>query len=148
MKSFWFRSPSSSRCLISRLAALFLVMQTAHAAIDGTATQQIWKLKYGVTDAQIADANWLAADADGDGISNGNEMIAGTNPFNSAKTIKVSSVAKNGSNVDLQFPTEPGKLYQAQSSTTLGSSAVWTLQPVGAPVQVLGNGATATLSVP
>jgi uncharacterized protein (DUF1800 family) len=130
------------------MALAFCLIPAAYGAIDDNATQQLWKLKYGVTDVQIADSVWLNQDADGDGIKNGGEMAAGTNPFNATKTIAVSSVAKNGSNADLQFPTENGKLYRVQSTSTLTDANSWVMQPQPTPVQVIGDGGTKTLTVP
>jgi uncharacterized protein (DUF1800 family) len=128
----------------SVLAVLGWSLGPSLLAIDDAATQQIWKLKYGVTDAQIADPAWLAKDDDGDGVTNGGEMAAGTNPFDATKTINVTRVAKNGSNTDLQFPTEPGKLYRVQCTTTLTNANSWAF--VGG--QLTGDGTSKTLSVP
>lgn len=119
----------------------------ALAVINDNATQQIWKLKYGVTAVQLADLSWLDQDADNDGVKNGDEIAAGTNPFSGSKVIKVTSIVKNGSMVDIQFPTETGKRYQVESTATIATSNSWVLQPQPTPVQVVGNGGTRTLSV-
>ena len=137
---------------------LSLFLNTAiftHAAVDASVTQRIWKLKFGVTDAQMyvggVQANglnmtWLNGDADGDGIKNIDEITTGTNPFNPSKTITVASVARNTATdeAELQFPTENAKLYRIESTTTLANSASWAIQPG----QVVGNGANRTLSAP
>jgi len=122
---------------------LFRFGTTAGAAIDDNATRQIWKLKYGVTASQIADNTWLDQDSDGDGITNRDEIAAGTNPFSAAATIKVSSIVKNGASVDLQFPTELGKLYRVEKKASLASGS-WAIQTG----QLIGTGGTGTLSAP
>ncbi len=136
-------------------ALLFLVLCTqARAVIDDTATAQIWKLKYGVPDAQLflngvaptLNTAWLNADDDKDGAKNGDELAAGTNPFSVSKTIKVKSIAKSGTvgspTVTLSFDTENGKIYRVDTSTDIGNPSAWA--PQGSP-QVTGDGGAKTL---
>jgi len=114
-------------------------------------------MKFGVTDAQLytggVPANglnpaWLAQDSDGDDTNNGEEIAAGTNPFDGSNYISVTSVIRNDAWAELQFPTEPGKLYRIQSTTTLSNPQSWTLQPQADPVQAIGDGGLKVLSVP
>lgn len=116
-------------------------------AQDANFTKQIWRLKFGVSATQLADTDWLKADADGDGTTNGDEIAAGTNPFVPSVTMRVKTITKNGSNVDLTFPTTVGKRYRAEASSSL-SSPNWVLQPVGSPTSVMGTGNDVTLTVP
>lgn len=120
------------------------LVNRAHAVIDNNATEQIWKLKYGVTQTQLEDTVWLNQDTDGDGIKNSAEIASGTNPFNASKTVKVSTVARNTGNgtVELTFSTEPGKFYQIQSTSTLGGA--WALEAQS----LVGDGTTKMLIAP
>jgi len=102
------------------------ITQRSFALTLDEITREIWRMNFGVTPAQIADSGWMAADADGDGISNGSESVAGTNPFSNTSTIRVISFVKNGSNVEVTFPTLKGKEYQVQRTTTLAVPASWT----------------------
>jgi len=104
-------------------------------------------VKYGVTPAQIADPNWLSQDSDSDGVKNESEMWAGTNPFSASMTMKVSSIAKSGGTVSVDFPTVIGKQYRLQATTNLANPASWATV-VTTPGQILGDGNTATLTVP
>lgn len=149
---FRFIRRSSSLIIVS--SAILSLVASVRGAIDDNATEGVWKVKYGVTDSQLyiggiqangPNLTWRNADDDGDGLANGAEIGAGTNPFDRAKTVKVSSVVKNGAMVDLQFPTESGKLYQIQSTTTLGVPGSWATQ-VTTPLQLIGDGSTRTLS--
>ena len=146
----------SLRRTVSSLAivALFLIGFARFANADiNTINQKVWQAKFGVTDAQLylnADpaqgfnTTWLNADDDGDGIKNGAELAAGTNPFSTSSTIKVSSISLSGGNVTLQFPTENGKRYRAQSTTTLSNPASWSF-PVQTPTEMIGDGASKSI---
>lgn len=116
----------------------------ARADIDYSVNQSVWAMTYGVSPSQISDPAWLAADTDGDGISNGAELSAGTNPFSAASALTVSSVTSAAGAVTLSFPTVWGKSYVLQSSATLGSTANWTAVSSTAPVT--GDGTAKTLT--
>src|SRR5258707_434175 len=92
------------------LTAFLSPAGAATAAIDEQANQAVWKLTYGVTDAQLTSAAWLAADDDGDGASNQDELNAGTNPFQRDSVLKVSALSGDANTVSLSFATLPKKL--------------------------------------
>ncbi|MEQ1852512.1 MAG: DUF1800 family protein, partial [Chthoniobacteraceae bacterium] len=132
-------------------AALILVGLGSPARavpIDGNVTNQIWKLKYGVSDARYNEqapyVGWLDKDDDGDGIKNRDERVAGTNPFLASSTIKVSSAVKVASNVNVSFPTVGKKRYQVESTATLLTPASWAVQGAA----VTGDGNTMMVTVP
>ena len=118
----------------------------ASAVIDNAVSQTVWKMLYGVTDAQINDAVWLAKDDDGDGISNGNEIAAGTNPFSAGSAIKITSTTSDTNSFYFTFPSSAGKQYVLQTSNSLGTSAIWSL--LSPSVSALGTGADVTLIAP
>lgn len=60
-----------------------------------------------------------SADQDGDGQCNGAEFTAGTNPLTAASVLKMLSVTRTGSDMQLTVATVPGKKYQLETSTTL-----------------------------
>ena len=114
--------PSRSLCfrllllLVGLLAACNLTLRaSAQTTINASITQSVWQMTYGVSNAQINQTGiyasgsakypngWLAGDDDGDGLTNGEEMAAGTNPFSPNSTVKVSSVAMSGGNFSLQL---------------------------------------------
>jgi uncharacterized protein (DUF1800 family) len=139
-----FMVPRFSRALFGLAITAFISLILGSAtcvAIDDNATKQIWKWKYGVTDAQVADNAWLNQDADGDGIKNKDEIAAGTNPFNAGSVVKITSITNGGTTVDIIFPTENGKQYAVQATAALTTAFTSTGQVWN------GTGAPKTLTV-
>lgn len=132
---------------VSILTALALAATAFHAVAtpDMNITKAAWKMLYGVTDTQLNDANWLAADSDGDGVSNGDELASGTNPFVAGSALKVTTVTGDASNVYLTFTTQMGKLYVVQQTSDL-KNGPW--MPLAPNVQVMGDGSSKTLTAP
>ncbi len=60
-------------------------------------------------------------DEDGDGMSNGNEESAGTNPLNSLSVLRIMSTSRSGSNVTVVWQSVQGKNYRVERSSTPGS---------------------------
>ena len=143
------RSLLSLRFVLPGLAALglFAALPLLRAEADADINRAVWKLVYGVTDAQAIDPAWLAADADGDGLTNGAELMAGTNPFDRGSTAAIRSTAMDASrNMLLSFPTMAGKLYLVQGNVDLANPGGWTtLSPA---LQVVGDGTSKTLTAP
>jgi hypothetical protein len=60
-----------------------------------------------------------AADQDGDGESNANEQVAGTDPLSAASVFRVTGIARDGGTVEVTFTSVAGRIYQLETSTTL-----------------------------
>lgn len=87
-----------------------------------------WMLKYfGHATGQSNDLSRASDDADGDGLSNLQEYLAGTDPtnFNSVLTLQVSPVTVASNTMSLTWPAVPGKSYQVQYKNNLNASN-WT----------------------
>lgn len=67
---------------------------------------------------QLADASVSGddADADGDGHSNMQEFLAGTNPRNAASVLSLSSVIQSNDGIVLSWQSSPGKSYLVERS--------------------------------
>ncbi len=67
-------------------------------------------------------------DSDGDGISNLNEYLAGTDPMDATSVLRLTSVARDTNNgaVTLGFPTINGKLYRIEFNQDLTNPNGWT----------------------
>ncbi len=134
-----------SLAVLTLTASMLLGLTSrSHAVADNALTQHIWKLKYGVSDAQMSDSNWLNQDSDGDGIKNKDEIAAGTNPFSAGSVVKIASISLSAGNVSITFPTENGKNYVVQGVATM-TATFGTLSPA---VSWNGTGAAKTLTFP
>ncbi len=128
------------------LALALAAAGSARAQVDSGINQTIWKMLYGVTDAQMSDSTWPARDDDGDGFSNGAELAAGTNPFDARSHLAVTTLTPGPGGPSLTFPTVAGKLYSLQFTTNLADPASWA--PLSPAVQSEGAGVPMTLVAP
>jgi hypothetical protein len=90
--------------------------------------------------AQNAAVHASSADYDGDGVTNGNEWLALTDPGNPASVLRVSQITRSGNNLSVSYPTVVGRNYTVETSPDL---VVWT--PAGAPIAGTGNIITTTI---
>ncbi len=75
-----------------------------------------WQVKYfGSASSAASEAN---ADSDGDGVSNYGEWLAGTRPDDAASRF-VASMTATASDMQLQWPSIPGRTYSITKSSTL-----------------------------
>ncbi len=89
------------------LAATELRAQKIDLNTNGVS--DVWEQIYG---AANLDPN---GDADGDGVSNGKEALAGTNPFDSTSYPSIPTFKRFGTHVNVTLPCALGKQYQLQS---------------------------------
>ena len=80
---------------------------------------QSWQVQYfGSTDNPSADPN---ADPDGDGFSNLQEYLTGTDPTNSASAFRITSVIGTGSDIFITWETGLGKTNALESTAGTGN---------------------------
>ena len=146
--------PNLSRRCLPILGAIVVALGSTtglvHAQVDPAINREVWKQKFGVLDAQLNEqppyTGWLSQDADGDGVSNGAEFIAGTNPFKKLPgdaNFRPPVVTADPSHLALTLPTVVGKVYTVESSASLVDA--WTR--AGLP-SLTGDGTPKTLTVP
>jgi PKD repeat protein len=75
---------------------------------------EAWQFQYfGCTNCAQAAGT---ADPDGDGMSNGDEFSAGTNPTNSASALQIISAMQQGSDITVTWTTAGGKTNAVQAT--------------------------------
>jgi hypothetical protein len=94
---------------------------TVLADDDGDGIPNTWETTYTLNPASAADAN---GDLDGDGVSNYNEYLAGTDPTNRASSFQISSTTISGNNVVLQWTAVNNRRYRVWTATSLPGA--WT----------------------
>ncbi len=100
-------------------AAAGLVTHGAGLDRDGNGRSDVWELLY---NARALPPN---ADADGDGISNAGEALAGTDPRDAASAPTISITKPNGHpRLPLSLRTVPGKQYRLLTAPAL-SPGLW-----------------------
>src|SRR5215468_5236855 len=122
-----FRLGNSLR--LSKVASLLFALslgRLAHAqipaAVSGNMISPVWESFYG---AQGIDPN---ADPDGDGLSNQQEAIAGTDPFNAGSAPRMSMFVITNKSAQVRILGALGKKYELQGSETIcgnGSNNTW-----------------------
>jgi hypothetical protein len=96
---------------------------------DGDGIPDWWMMQYfGHPTGQAGDLSRASDDADGDGASNLQEYLAGTNPTNPNSVFRLSAAATANSTVTLTWPAVSGKSYQIQYKTNL-NDPVWLTAP-------------------
>ncbi|MEI6533857.1 MAG: thrombospondin type 3 repeat-containing protein [Verrucomicrobiaceae bacterium] len=91
----------------------------AHAQLDQNSNtlSDVWETFYGATGVS---AN---VDSDGDGFSNAFEEAAGTNPFDPKSRPQITLSLGGAGLFNLQWSSEPGKLYTIEGSPTLAAGS-------------------------
>jgi len=101
----------------------------------------LWMMHYfGHPTGQAGDLSLAQNDADGDGMSNLQEFLAGTDPTDPASVLRLQIGVQISSpnNVMLNWPAVPGKNYRVQFKDNL-NDAVWSEAPGATVVGLQGS---------
>ena len=117
MRNFFQKAARGCLWAVMGVAMLMADQGSASSVVVNTnGISPIWKT---IHNAAALDPN---ADADGDGFSNGQEALAGTDPFDSNSYPRISAVIYSNGTFEVSFPCALGKRYQLQSVQLLGST--------------------------
>ena len=106
-----------------------------------------WRLAYfDHATGQAADLSRTGDDADGDGMSNLEEFLAGTNPLDAGSVFEITSFAPAGTNFQMTWPAQSNKTYQLQSRTFFGLESPTGWANIGLAIPGTGNIMTQTVS--
>ena len=106
--------------------------------IDQDGMADVWELAHGL-DPQINDA---ALDPDGDGMSNRQEYLAGTNPHDALDFFHFSRVSIAPTSCALEFPTQTNRTYAVEFRNSLLATDAWQSLTNGVP----GTGGTMVIN--
>jgi Tol biopolymer transport system component len=117
---------------LSRLPDAFGVSVNTSAALvdsDADGIPDWWMMKYfGHPTGQAGDLSLAPDDADGDGVSNLQEYIAGTDPTNPNSVFRLLAGTPVNGTMNVTWPAVMGKSYQMQYKTNL-DDPVWLTAP-------------------
>src|SRR5205823_8386412 len=91
-----------------------------------------WELKY-FSSATAALPN---DDSDGDGFTNVQEFLAGTDPTSGASALRVSNITGDGLTTHIDFPSVFGKSYQLEYKDNM-TDTMW--NSLGTPLTGTGS---------
>ncbi|MGJ8674137.1 DUF1800 family protein [Rubritalea sp.] len=86
--------------------------------LNNNGVSDIWEYRFGATDL-VEDEASKSQDYDGDGFSNVQEALLGTNPFQARSRFELIAKPEGASDVQLTLATILGKEYQLYGSETL-----------------------------
>jgi Tol biopolymer transport system component len=104
---------------------------------DGDGIPDWWMIQYfGHPTGEASDLSLASDDADGSGMSNLQDYIAGTDPTNPNSVFRLSAAAPANSTISLTWPAVAGRSYQIQYKTNL-DDPVWLTAPGN--ISVIGS---------
>ena len=115
------------------------VASATTAATIGDGIPGYWRYQYFGDGTRIVPGSGPNDDPDGDGVSNLQEYLAGTDPTDASSALRVQ-LSRVGVNGVLSFPTVVGRTYQIEITGDLGSPAVWSVLASG----IVGTGSVVT----
>ncbi|MEI6085560.1 MAG: alpha-amylase family glycosyl hydrolase, partial [Verrucomicrobiota bacterium] len=86
---------------------------------DGDGLPDAWETANSLNPNSATGDNGADGDKDRDGMTNLQEYLAGTNPNDPNSVLKITNIAYQNGNVDVDWTSVPGKNYAVEASTNL-----------------------------
>lgn len=119
----YFGNSIKMQCLIVMSGNWWAPVESTLLDSDGDGIPDVWMLQYfGHPTGQAADKSRASDDADGDGVSNLSEYLAGTNPTNATSFLHLTSLTVTTSGVRATWTTTPSRTYVLQMASKLGGT--------------------------
>ena len=111
--------------VLRRAAVALCLVAVSRADLDlnSNGLSDVWEAKY------RPNVLLPSQDFDGDGRTNQEEAEAGTDPELGNSMFAVREISSQGANLLLKWPSQPGKRYQIQSTSTPAVVGSWALIP-------------------
>jgi len=121
------------------------VRKIADLDSDGDGIPDWWMLAYfNHPTGQDADNSMANEDADGDGLSNLQEFLAGTDPTDPNSVFRITDISAVGPDISITWTTQPNKTNQLERSAAVDSNAFWfSVDPI-----TIGTGSPANQTDP
>ncbi len=102
------------------------VRKIAELDTDGDGIPDWWMLGYfNHATGDANDNSMPAQDADGDGLSNLREFLAGTDPTDANSSFRITDISIAGNDLVVTWMAAPGRTNQLQRSGTVDGSGAW-----------------------
>ena len=110
----------------------------ATADFDADNLPDTWESQYGLNPSDASGIDGAAGDRDGDGATNYEEFLAGTDPSDRASRLRVTYAARAGTVFNLDFDSVPFLDYGIEYSYTLAN---WTdcIEETGLPCRITAD---------
>jgi hypothetical protein len=117
----------------------FVIYAAGSSDCNGDGLPDLWQIQYfGSPGAANAGPN---VDADGDGMSNLQEYLAGTDPTNGASFFHVTAVVEQGKNILVTWVCGGGRTNVLQAAPSLPAGAYSNVSP---NIVLVGSGLVST----
>ena len=122
-------------------AALLSEFSNDAVSVGGSGGNRLWTDNFQI--GAPVGGSPATGDTDGDGMSDADELIAGTDPANAASLLRFTVFRAVSTGFEGRFPTLIGRFYRIYSSADLKT---WTRETT--PGTLTGNGSEAVVTIP
>ena len=109
---------------------------------DGDGLPDTWETQNGLSPTNSVGINGANGDPDGDGFTNLQEFMAGTNPQDAASLLRITQISTGGTSI--AWSSIPGRNYQVLATTNVAAA----FQLISGTITAFGSPTSFTNSAP